>query len=321
MRAQGIPTLMRRNTMTKFLLLLAACLAANAAQAQIYSECKVLDVDEYYVAPHKDGFAAKSKKGFVYVTRNAVTPLFSDKIVDDKIVRMTGTADGKHVLFAGPQSISVVNVATKNVIKYELVTGVAHGRLVVLNGDAYGATAGELFKVNLQKKLITTQPFDANTHYWQGTWLVDGTPYIFATGHGAKSKEAAYAMPIDSKLALGEKVVNAAYTPGMTDSTIGQVPDDSGMLASYGQGQTWVVSLFDKKVVNKLPRYDYDNVTAYQGLVHARTKGGGSIDIYRFGSDSVAQKLSGVSHLLALSLKGNEMVVKMSDDSVRMFCK
>ncbi len=306
--------------MSKLSLLFIVCLSATSAQAQIYSECKALDVDANYVTPHKDGFAAKGKSGFVYVTKGAVSPLFGEKTVDEVIVRMTGTLDGKYLLFAGARSISVVNVASKQVLKYDLPNNIAHGRVQIVDGHAYGVAGGELFKLNLQKKQLMTKAFDANAHYWQGIWQVNGVPYIFATARNAQSKEAAYALPVDASLNLGEPVVNASYTSGMNDGTLGQVADDSGYLAASGKGQTWVVSMFENKVVNKLPRYDYDRVTAYQGLIHAQKKGGGGMDIYRFGSDSVVQTL-GAGFVVAISNNGNEMIMKMADNSVKMFCK
>ncbi len=306
----------------KIVAITLSYIVTASAFAEEYKECKSLSADQYQIAAHKEGFVAKVKDTYVYITRNSETNLFKENVFNIGVVRVKGTDDGKHVIFAGKGGVSIVNVASKKAVEYTLDGGVTHAQLQVLNGYAYGlASSGDLIKLNMNKKEMVAKPFDSKSHYWLSTWNDNGKIYILAQGAGALSKDPAYVMALDASLNLGEKISNKNHFAMQRDSAMGgKNIEDSGFIGSFGT-QLWIVQIFEDRVVNKLPRFDYDRVDAYNGYVYARAKNGGSVSIFKFGSDQPIQNISGVNHLIALSKSGNEMIVKMKDDAIKMYCR
>lgn len=299
---------------------LALLFCSSGLLAQDFKECKTLDIDEYFVARYKDGFIAKKKGDFVFITKSAETKLFKDSLAGDKAVTVTGTVDGRYALFVNEKGITVVNVANKKTINYPLNGSVSHGRLQVLNDYAYGVLANTIFRISLSKKEIIEKPLDAGVQ-WLGTWQVGGKIYIYADDGRSRSGEPAYVLPVDEKLNIGERIFNLKPSKGFSDGPLNVHADDSGWAGSYGTEQIWVIDFFKQQVVNKVPRWEVDSVVPYQGYVYARKKGGGEISIYRNGSDEIIQRLTGVHHLINMSSSGNEMIAKTPDDTVHMFCR
>jgi hypothetical protein len=296
-----------------------SCMAC--ALAADYSECKSLSVDKYQVAPHKEGFVAKSKDAYTYITKDSETKLFNQIPAIADIVRVTGTDDGRHVLFSRKDGVSIVNIASKKTIHYDLNGGVKSGNIQILDGYAYGmAATGDLIKLNINKQEKLAKPFDYKTHYWLSTWKANGGIYLLAQAGGPNSIEPAYALPVDATLNLGEKIANKARFSQQRDGALGGTIDDSGMLGSYGS-EVWVVSLFEEKIIIKLPRYDYDRHDPYNGYVYALKRNRGGLSIFQFGSNQPLQHIADIAYIIAISKSGNEIIAGMKDDSVKMYCR